>query len=234
MDTMKASLLFLSVVLSACQAVVGSGTVTTTTREVSAFRQIAISSGITAHASTGPRALTIRADDNLQALVETRVENDTLIVRLKPTTLVANSPTLEAEISNDFFEGVEASGGVHVTMTATPVARFPLSSSGGSIIDVTGLSSTEFTLEASGGSVVTLTGVATRGTANASGASHLKLSGVPLESLEVSASGGSTITARVSGTLTGSASGGSSVSITGTPASTVESSGGSQVHLGAP
>ena len=233
MHTMKTNLLFLSLVLSACQGVVGSGNVTTTTRDVSAFRRISIASGINAQASTGTRALTIRADDNLQSLIQTRVENDTLIVQLKPNTLVGASHTMEAEISNDVFEALDASGGVHVTMTATPVTSFPVTASGGSIVDITGLSATDFAVDASGGSVVTLAGAATRGTANASGGSDLKLTGVPLESLAVSASGGSTISARVSGTLTGSASGGSTISIVGTPASTVDSSGGSQVHLGA-
>lgn len=219
--------------LTACQGVVGSGRVTTTTREVPAFRRLAIASGIKVHATPGPRALRVRADDNLQPLIETLVEGDTLLVRLNSQT-VATSGTMEAEISNDVLEALDASGGAHVTMTATPVGSFVLTASGGSFIDVTGLSSTDFTLDASGGSAVTLAGAATRGTANASGGSQLTLTQVPLESLTLAASGGSTITASVSGSLAGSVSGGSIVNIRGTPASTVESSGGSQVHLGVP
>jgi hypothetical protein len=234
MDRMRTpGLLVCLAALTACQSVVGSGHVTTTTREVPAFRRLAIATGIKAHATTGTRALSLRADDNLQPLIETLVEGDTLLVRLKPQTVGA-SGTMEVEISNDVFEALDASGGVHVTMTATPVGSFVLSASGGSLIDVTGLSSTDFTLDVSGGSVVTLAGAATRGTANASGGSQLTLTQVPLESLTIAASGGSTINASVSGSLAGSASGGSIVNIKGTPASTVDSSGGSQVHLGVP
>jgi len=233
MPSLKANLLVCGLVFSACQGVVPSGHVVTTTRVVPAFHQLSIASGIEATASNGPRELTIRADDNLQSFIETLVENDTLIVRLKPTTLVGSPRTMEAVISSDALEGLDASGGVHVTMTATPVIAFPLSASGGSVVSVSGLSSTTFSVDASGGSGVTITGEATRASVTASGGSHLVLTGVPLESLTVSASGGSSVTARVSGTLTGSASGGSTILIVGTPASTLDTSGGSQLHLGA-
>ncbi|MDP1827832.1 MAG: DUF2807 domain-containing protein [Archangium sp.] len=230
---MRTNLVFLSLVLSACQGVVASGTVTTTTREVPAFRRISIASGITATASAGSRALSIKADDNLQPLIETFVEDDTLIVRLKPMTLVGPVRTMDATISNDAFEALDASGGSHVTLPATPVTRFPISASGGSVVDVTGLSSADFTVDASGGSRVKVSGAATSASASASGGSDLEFTAVPLESLRVDASGGSTVKARVSGSLTGSASGGSTLTIVGMPSSQVDTSGGSHVRLGA-
>lgn len=229
---MKNNLLLLGLFLSGCQGLLGSGNVVTSERDIGSFRKVSIASGIEAKTSNGPRGLTIRTDDNLQSLVETFVEGDTLVVRLPPNTLIGLD-RIEASISNDVFEGLHASGGSHVSMTATPVSTFEVSASGGSRIDLSGLASDELSVEASGGSDVTVSGSATRAAASASGASTLRLGAVPLETLDVHASGGSSVHARVSSSVTGAASGASTVTIVGRPSNSVERSGGSQVILGA-
>lgn len=229
---MKNNLLLLGLFLSGCQGLLGSGNVVTTQRELGSFRKVSIASGIEAKTSSGPRGLTIRTDDNLQSLVETFVEDDTLVVRLPPNTL-AGFDRIEASISNEVFEGVEASGASHVSMTATPVSRFAVSASGASRIDLSGLSSDEVVIDASGGSDVTVDGSAPRAVASASGGSAVRLTRVPLASLEVHASGASSVSARVSSSVTGAASGASTVTIVGRPSNSVERSGGSQVILGA-
>jgi hypothetical protein len=175
----------------------------------------------------------LSAEDNLHPLVETFVEEDTLVVRVKPSTMVAPGRTLDVTITNDLLEGLQASGGSRVTAVATPSERFPVTASGGSVVQVTSLSSTEFSIDASGGSEVTVSGAATGAQVEASGGSDLLLQGVPLQWLRVTASGGATVLARVSQTLTGKASGGSTITVIGTPASTVATSGGSQVRVGA-
>jgi hypothetical protein len=230
--TMKTNLLLLCLALTACQSVVGNGNVVTSEREVGSFRRISVASGIDVVTTTGPRALTIRTDDNLQSLVETVVQNDTLVVRLEPYTFIGFS-RINVELSNDLFEAVEASGGSNVKMTATPIQKLEINASGGSDVEVTGISSTELDVDVSGGSDVTLTGNASSGVVTAAGSSTLRLTGVPLESLQLDTSGGSTLNARVSSTLTGSVSGGSTVIIVGTPSNRVDQSGGSQVSLGA-
>jgi hypothetical protein len=211
-----------------------SGTVTTTTRDVSAFRRISIGSGFVAHASAGTRALSIRTSDNLQDLVDTTVSGETLRVQLKPMTSVLGTATLEATITNDLLEGVEGSGAATITATATPTTAFRVTSSGASKVTVDGISCTTVTVDASGDSTATLSGAATGGTATASGASTVDLKGVPLTTLQADVSGASTIKARVSATLNGSASGASQIIITGSPANSVQTSGASSVQLNAP
>jgi hypothetical protein len=230
--TMNHKLVLLSVFLTGCQGLLGSGNVVTTEREIGSFRKVSIASGIAAKASTGTRALSIRTDDNLQVLVETFVQDDTLMVRLPPNTF-GGLGRIVATISNDVFEGVHASGGSSVSMTPTPISHFSASASGGSRIELSGLSSDDFSVDASGGSTVIVDGNASRAEASASGGSTVRLTGVPLESLDVHASGASTVNARVSSSVTGSASGASTVSIVGRPSSNVERSGASQVILGA-
>lgn len=234
---MKTLLLPLVLSLTACQAAiitVGSGNVVTTTREVGAFRKVSVASAITVHATVGSRAVTVRTDDNLQPLLETFLDGDTLVIRIKPTHNASLPTALEATLSNDVLEGVAVSGASHVTLAATPVATFPLTASGASALEVSGLSSTTLTLDVSGASNVTVAGEAMVGTATVSGASTAHLREVSLSSLALDVSGASTVTARVSSMLTGSVSGASTVTISGTPANQVTSTGASQVTVGAP
>lgn len=228
---MKTNLLFLCLALTACQGLVGSGRVVTQDREITPFKRLAVHSGINAVTTNGPRGLTVRTDDNVQSLVETFVQGDTLVVRLQHDTVLMVG-RVEATISNDVFEALDASGGSNVTITATPITRFDLTASGGSDVQLRGLSSDDFTVDASGGSDVTIEGTANRADVIASGGSTLRLKDVALESLALDASGGSTVNARVSSMITGSASGGSTVTIVGTPTNRVDRSGGSEVSVG--
>jgi hypothetical protein len=230
---MNPRLALAALLLSGCQAVVGSGRVTSTTRDVSAFRRISIASGITANATTGSRSVTIRTDDNLQDLVETVVEGDTLTVRLRPSVLLASRKELAADITNDLLEGVDASGGAHVTSALTPVGTLRVTGSGGSTIEASPVAATVISLDASGGSDLTLSGAATDGTVVSSGGSDVTIRQLPLDTLHVDISGGSTLAARVALTLSGDVSGGSTATIIGTPSSSVTTSGGSRVTTGA-
>lgn len=229
----SALVLALALASSACLFPTGSGVVTTTTREVPPFRKVSVASGITVKASPGAREVRVRADDNLQELVLTVVELDTLAIRLPPSTVVGAHAALEVTVANDALEGIEASGGSRAFFTATPVPHFRAAASGASRVEVAELSSTDFTADASGGSTIELSGAVSRGLAGASGASALSLEGVPLETLHVDLSGASTARARVSSTVTGGASGASTLTITGSPQVHVDTSGGSQVRAGA-
>jgi len=216
-----------------CQAPLGSGTVISQDREVTSFRRLAIGSGISARGAIGTRAVKITSDDNVVPLVQTFVTGETLHVQLKPGVISPLASTLVADISNDLFEALDASGGADVTLDATTVDDFPVTASGGSSVHVSRLAAQTLTVEATGGSSVTLTGSARSAHLGASGGSDLHLRDVPLTSASLDASGGSTIFARVSATLTGAASGGSTVTVVGAPANQVQVTGGSEVHLNA-
>lgn len=229
MNKLLVSIALLS--LTACYGGVGSGKVVSEERSIGSFRKVSVGSGLTLKATTGERKLTITTDDNVLPIVQTFVANDTLFVQLPPNTIPPLATIFSADLSNDLFEGIDASGGCDVNMVATGTSRFPIAASGGSDVFIDGLSTGEVTMDASGGSTITLTGAAQSAEASASGGSELKLRAFSLDSLRVDASGGSTVTARVSSSLTGSASGGSTVSVIGTPTNRVDTSGGSQVHV---
>jgi hypothetical protein len=224
---------FAVLLLAGCQLVTGSGVTTTTSRAVPAFRRVAVASGLSATITTGARAVSIRADDNLQPLIETVVEGDTLQVRLRPLTILGFHGPLEVTIVNDVIEGLEASGAATITSALTPIGVLHVSASGASSVSAGPVASTSVVLEASGASDITLGGAATGGTARASGSSTVDLRQLPLESMTLELSGASALTGRVSAVLAGSASGASVATIIGTPTSTVQVSGASRVVTGA-
>jgi hypothetical protein len=221
---------------SACQLsfASGNGAVVTEAREVGAFRRVSVENGMTALITTGSRAVTVKTDQNLQALVETVVVGEVLFVRVKPGTTITNSGALEATVANDAIEGLAASGAARVTSEATATTAFVVDASGASSVTVAGVSASSIAVNASGASHVTMTGGATSANLSASGASGLDVKAVPLTSATIDLSGASSLRASVSGSLSGSLSGASTASITGTPTTAVATSGGSTISTGAP
>jgi hypothetical protein len=227
---MRSSILLL--ILAGCGGIVGDGKITSESRTVSdAFHSVSINSGFAATVSVGPTAITVKTDENLLSFVETFVQGDTLVVRVKPDTVISSS-TLDVTVSNGAVEGVDAAGGSIVTATATSIPTFQLNASGGSQLTATGVSSSDVDIDASGGSQITASGTASNAKATSSGGSEVELTGVSLNTLTVEASGASTIDAAVSTAVNGTASGGSIVTITGTAQLHVDSSGGSKVTGG--
>lgn len=226
---MRTMVLMTCVLLTGCFGTVGSGKDATQTRDVGAFKKLSLQSGVRATVTTGARGVSITTDDNLVELVETVVENDTLIVRMKPGVTISTSRGLRATISNDVIEGVSASGGSIVTSPATAATTWNGEASGGSTLTLSGVSTTTATFSASGGSTLNVGGQATDTTITASGGSTVTSTGLVTTKLTVDFSGGSTGKLRASGAVAGTAAGGSTLTITGAQSVMVDASGGSTV-----
>lgn len=113
-SNMRTMVLMTCVLLTGCFGTVG-GPARMRPRRVTLERSeknLSLQSGVRATVTTGARGVSITTDDNLVELVETVVENDTLIVRMKPGVTISTSRGLRATISNDVIEGVSASGGL--------------------------------------------------------------------------------------------------------------------------
>lgn len=226
---MRTTALMTCVVMTGCLGAVGSGRDATQTRDVSAFKKLSIQSGVQATVTVGARAVSITADDNLVETVETVVENDTLLVRMKPGLSVSTSRGLRATISNDVIEGVSASGGSIVTSATTPATAWSGEASGGSTLTLSGLSATTTTFLASGGSTLNLAGQATETTVSAAGGSTVNATGLNTTKLTVDFTGGSTGRLRASGAVSGTVAGGSTLTVTGAQSVMVDTTGGSTV-----
>ncbi len=215
--------------LVACGGVAGSGNPATEPRTVTAFSKLEVAGGVHVTFTTGPRSVSITADDNLIRHVETVVRDGTLIVRL--THPVLDTSGITARISNDVLEGLGLSGGSSFTGPVTATENLDLAASGGSTAEISGAPSSHVSANASGGSELTLVGgSAKRLSLNASGGSKILSHGFAAEDGIVDVSGGSSICVLCTKSISGNASGGSTITLSGNPAITnVESSGGSRL-----
>jgi hypothetical protein len=213
-----------------CHAgVSGNGNVITKSIEVGAFKNVAIGSGIHGHVRQGPRAVTLETDENLAQYVLVAVEGETLKATLTPGVLLVNQHALKLNVSNDAIESVEASGGAEVDAEATQPATLSLAASGGGRLVVSGIQVSELRLSATGGSRVKLVGTATTGDLTVSGGSNADLEKLDLLVGGFSVSGGSKVTSKVRGSVSGAASGGARVKLLGSPKGEIKVSGGSAV-----
>jgi Putative auto-transporter adhesin, head GIN domain len=231
-DMMKQRMVLIAAYLSGC-GVRGNGNIVESGRNLETFKRVAVSSTINLRVSAGPRAVTVRTDENLQEYVETLVEGETLIVRSK-RDLTLYSPVLEVAVANEIYEKLEASGASTLTGSVARTPSLTLVSSGAGTVSLDGVSSDDIKVEASGSSDISIRGEGIRGVVVSSGSSHVKCEGVALQSLQVTASGSSSISARVSAALTGEASGASSVDVVGAPQNSVKKSGAADVKLRSP
>ncbi len=217
-------------VLSACgPIVIGSGRIAERERTVGAWRVLQVEDAIRTTFVQGPPSVTVTTDDNVLSEVETIVEGDVLIVRLRPGAMINTQYGISATLRGDRLEGVRASGASTVTGAATPTADFRIDVSGASRATITELDAASVAAAASGASTLVLSGRAGTLSANASGAAVLDAQAMPAVSAEIDGSGGSTLTLNVSQSVRGHLSGGSKLVLHGGGANQVATSGGASV-----
>ncbi len=209
--------------------VVGSGQKTTQTRGVQAFKRIDVSGGLSVKFTKAARAATVTGDDNLVGHVETVVNGDILVVRLKHPVVDASS--IEVAVSNEVLEGLSLSGAARFVGPATPSTFFDLSATGASHAEVEGITAEDVAVDASGASEVLLVGGSTRKlSVSASGTSKVTSHGFSAERVNVEISGASSACVTATESISGSASGASTVTVSGSPRTlNVNASGGSQL-----
>lgn len=209
--------------------IAGSGHVVTESRSVQPWTQLDVQNGMSVTMSVGESHVTVRADDNLLGYIETYVVGDTLVVRERPNTVLYET-VAEAIIANPVLEGVDVSGGSHLTAVATPVDELRFTVSGGSHAELAGIVASWMRLEGSGGSHVTASGGVTDLVLVDSGGSHVGAAGLTANTAHVSVSGGSHLDLTVTSRIEGNVSGGSHVTVYGRPANpNLSVTGGSTV-----
>jgi hypothetical protein len=219
-----------ALLLMGCSVVVGSGDRVTEARTIGAFRTVRAEGAFEVRVRKGERALGVTADDNVISLVETVVEGERLVLRLKQGTTPSTAMPVTAELATDVLEGVEASGGARVSGPVSAVATFPVVASGGAEVNLTGLQASLVTVEASGGSTATLAGTTTEARLEVGGGATVTTRQLTATKVTVELSGGSEARVSASNEVSGDASGGSTLIVSGNPATvSVSTSGGSTV-----
>ena len=212
-------LLFLSVIsiaLSSCDMISGSGNIITQTRATGDFRSISASSGFNVELKTGPTAeIVLEADDNVMKYLETTVSGDNLTIGIKNNVGLSNAH-LKAYITALQIDGIKASSGADVMVTGLLKNAGKLSFNASSAGTITAdIDAPQVEADASSGASVKLSGKTKNFAATVSSGSNMKAGDLLSESTNVSASSGSHATVHASVNLKANASSGASINYFG-------------------
>lgn len=186
----------------------GSGTAATETRQVEAFSEIDVGGNFQVEVEVGPaQQVTVEADDNLLALIETNVSGETLKIRTSKSVRTKVEPKITITVPS--LRMVEASGA--------------------SKVEASGLAGDAFELEASGASRIVLSGAVEELEIDVSGAGDVDAEDLQTKQADVDVSGAGDVDVTVSDVLDVDISGAGSVSYAGEPTLTEDVSGAGKV-----
>jgi predicted small secreted protein len=216
--TLKIMVLFISILLTSCNAnlnigntIDGSGNVITEKRNITdTFTKINASTGVEVMLEQGNTTeIVVEIDDNLMKYVITKVENGTLIAKID-----GNITTTEAiiiRIKTAEIDGLEASSGASIrsknTLKGTNIA---LETSSGSLINAD-LEYEKVVSEASSGSEITLSGKALIVETSSSSGSTINAKDLAANEITAESSSGSNTTVNPIVFLNAKASSGSTI-----------------------
>ena len=225
-------------VLAAC-GVKGSGVSDEEERDVGAFVAIQNDSQVDVNVTIDDSEfVTVRCDDNLLELIDTEVNDDTLVVKtprnrnLDPETecavdvSVSGLESVEASGSGDTridgawdsLVSLESSGSGDLTAHQTLYGLASVDSSGSGDLVVEGVDVDEVALESSGSGDLVVGGVADKAVLDGSGSGDLDALGLTAVDGVVDASGSGDVRLTVTGHVTVDLSGSGDVIIEGNPA----------------
>jgi len=186
-----------SVLHSSGSALHGSGVLATRTLALAPFSKIDVTGSPDLDVQIGtPLSVTVSADDNIQPLIEARVEDDTLHIR---TTRYYNSDL-----------------GVKFAITVPSLDAMALI--GSSTVNIHKLNANTFTLSAKGAGDVSMDGVADKLDVEVMGAGDVKARDLTAKDVSVYVAGAGNVAVNASQSLNVSIAGAGSVSYAGHPA----------------
>lgn len=222
MNTIAKTLLLLSAAafLSSClfigSSVKGDGTVVTVERELPAFSAVQVTSGMNAHFVQGDQQkVEVVADQNLHELIETSVEDNTLLV--KALGNIWSSTEKKVVITCPGLNEIRTTAGSNVF--SEDLLHFDsliLRASAGSNIRIE-LEASELEVQVSSGANIFLSGSANRLVAKTSSGANLKAEDFTTEYSDISVSSGSNVWVNTMRELTANASSGGNIFYFGTP-----------------
>ncbi|MBK7861170.1 MAG: DUF2807 domain-containing protein [Archangiaceae bacterium] len=259
MNALRLSLVALVLAFTGCQCgapIHGSGVSKTEPRDLAGpYHRVEVGDGLNVQLTDrDPGQVSLTADDNLLAHIETDVTDGVLVIKAKDGEWLDSRTPISVEVSRGGVNELGASGAAHISSSGGVVCdRIAMQVSGAAQIELDSAVGTELVVWASGGSQVRVRDVtapkadfqvsggsqidATTGKLDAvnvalSGGSRVQLGEVASASATLDLSGGSTTKLTASTSVSGKLSGGSEAFIKGNPATrSLETSGGSRVSF---
>jgi hypothetical protein len=195
----------------------GNGQVVTKERPLNgSFNSIKVSRGIDVYLTqSDTERLTVEADENLQDIITTTIENNVLIITA--TENIGRSSSKKVMLHFNHISAIKATSGSDVVSTNTiRVSELELNSTSGSDIELS-LDAETVNCHSTSGSDIELTGKTDNFIAEATSGSSIKAENLMTLNAQVKATSGAGIRVNTSKKLTAKASSGGDVRYSGNP-----------------
>jgi hypothetical protein len=228
-------LLALVLLISSCSKTEGKGDVVSETRTVSSFSGVSLCIDATVYVSEDSvNTLRLEAQQNILDIIETPVEDGTLVLKVKSHHIIgSHDPIVVYITSTDLHKlNISGSGNINVQQGLhQPVIDLSVSGSGN--IDVPEIIAHDMSATVSGsGNIKGRGGVVDYAHLNISGSGNMNFSSVSADTVYAVISGSGDITLNVNKLLDGTISGSGNIRYYGNPVVNSHISGsGSIVHL---
>ncbi len=152
--------IILGIFTMSCQSIVDEGNLKTEKRSLAKFDKIEVSTGIEVHVSQAEISdVEVTAGDKIIDYIETKVDNNTLIVKFKKNTKLKNFKTAIVKINNPNYYSLKSNSGAIIKSNTTLTGdHIVLESSSGSKVDLN-LEYDNVNAEVSSGSSMNLMGL---------------------------------------------------------------------------
>lgn len=220
----------LSVLLMSCNfdmnfGVKGDGNVTSTDRELnSSFNAIEVSRGLDVFLTQGDsESIRVQADENLQSIIITEIENGVLNIYAKENISSAASKKVIVNFKN--LDEISASSGSDVvSKSIITTDKLEINTSSGSDVELE-VNVESLICESSSGSDIKLSGTTNTFRAEASSGSDIKAAKLEALTTQAEANSGADITVNTSKELTARANSGGDIKYYGNPEKVQKSDG---------
>lgn len=202
----------------------------TESRKIGDFQKLSVSGGATIEVKKGPTSLTLEGSKDDLARYTTEVVGGELRIKHQSKGIFSSTGPVTIRVTTPSLSRLDASGGVHASLSDVAGPKFGVNLSGGVQLDAPKLAVDTMELEASGGVTLNLSGKARDVKLNLSGGVELKGKDLETAQVMIDASGGCNADLTVKESVIGDISGGVGLTVRGNPPkSRVHTSGGADV-----
>ena len=198
--------------------VAGSGKEVGVSRQVGAFSQLRLDSSVDvqAHQGTTP-SVTVHADDNIEPLIETAVDGDTLVVRMKKGSSFRTHHKVVVDVVFTSLTAVQqrGSGDLHIDRISGP--KFESSISGSGDLNIENAQVGAFALRIAGSGDVIISGSADEARFGIAGSGDINARNFPAKKVSVSISGSGDAQVNATEALEAKVAGSGDVTYSGRP-----------------
>ena len=208
----------------------GSGTLTTETRGVSGFTRIDMRTAAKVVLTIGDaEEVTVTADDNLQTLIRTTVENGWLVIDNPDNQNYKPSTPIVVEITIPVLSEITLSGAGDIIASGVDTDSLVVNLRGAGNITITGLNAASLAVNINGAGDLLMTGRVNEQVVTISGAGDYQAAELSSTDAVITVSGAGNAFVSVNGTLGANISGAGDITYGGSPTVTQNITGAGSV-----